>query len=165
MPKGRPRKTRVTKEEVRAIREAKLNAPSSSQAKRMIKPGPWTDVKTRLKVNAKLRVHRGLLGDMYGIYRIDEKWNEKGWYPVVINITSDKILEDITKFGIDEYMAACEVSLNKENQYGHLILLNIFSDNSSRNSADQRFLSCYAKTNKKGVTGFAAIRQGMFKII
>lgn len=168
MPRGRPRKTRVTKRAITAIKEAKRNAPSSSKSKRMVSPGPWTNLKTTLKVKANLRVHKGLLGDMYGTYKRLEHWGERGWYPVIFNITSKSIQRDVAEQGIDNYMAACEKDLNSEKNkklYGTIILLEVGADNSQREARDQRFISCIAKTNKKSIVGFAAIRKGIYQVL
>jgi hypothetical protein len=168
MPRGRPRKTRVTKKEVTEIKYAKKNMPSSSKAKRTIKPGPWTNRTVSVHVESELRPHHGMVGIMYGSYEKNERWNEKGWYPVIFNIMSNNIKDEIDKYGLDDYIAACEKQFNTEDnkkKYGTIIILEVLGDNSQREDPDSRFISCRAKTNKKSIEGFAAIRKGIYQVL
>lgn len=162
MPRGRPRKVRITKED---IQEARVEMNKSSyERKRKIIPGPWTNTETKLEVKATLRLNDSiidqLLGPCYGSYSVDNDWDEKAWYPIYINIEIPKAARLIKKNGIDQVLAATEQALNKTGLYGDIILLQLFSDNSLHEDPTRRFLSLKAKTNKKSIKGFRAMRQG-----
>ena len=160
----RQRKTRITKELVHQMQETrKIKAQ-----KNVIIPGPWTNVETELKVKPELRLTDVLIGQILGHYRDDEQWREKGWYPISINITSSKIKRDVEKYGIAEYLSAWEKAINDEklaNQYGTIILLNAMVDHSHDENENHRFISCLAKTNKKSIPGFGAIRKAQYIIL
>ena len=160
MAKRKKRQTRVTRqnvEEIRAEKKVKAN-------KRKAAPGPWTEFQTKLDVKAKLKSRQGIIGESCGTYT-DQRFSpitEKGWYPVLFNVTSRSIQRDVDKFGIDEYLAACERSLNNDEnkkKYGTIILIGMLLDHSNHEDRDHRFISCTAKTNKKSISGFAATRK------
>jgi hypothetical protein len=108
------------------------------------------------------------MGELCGTYPRKEFWSERGWYPININITSSKIKRDVLRNGIDTYMAAWEKAINTESnkkKYGTIIILSMCVNNSIDNDKDHRFISCEAKTNKKSISGFAAIREGKYVIL
>jgi hypothetical protein len=164
--KKKKRKTRVTKkliEEIRVAKKIKANKKSAS-------PGPWTEIDPPLTVKAKLRVNKSFMGESYGNYPKPDHApaTEKGWYPIIFNLTSKSIKRDVEEHGIDNYIAACEKSLNsKENKkkYGTIIMLKVPGDHSLHEDRSHRFLSCYAKTNKKSITGFLAHRKEGYRIL
>jgi hypothetical protein len=167
--RGRPRKVKpkLTKTE-RFIQAYKQDCKlTSSERKKTIVPGPWTGLKTELKVEALLRPLKSVcerFGAIQGVYRDDSAWKEKGWYPITINIACPKLEENVIKYGIDQVLAACEASLNQTQDYGTLVIMYLFSDNSQQ--ADSNcFLSCLAKTNKKRIEGFLAWRKGQLGVI
>jgi hypothetical protein len=169
---GRPRKTRITKEEIIAYREDK-KIPSYKR-KKDIKPGPWTNIEVDFKVEANLRFSKHVIekfGETCGSYTNDSDWYEKGWYPVVFNIVIDGLDELIKKHGVDKVLAACENSLceaeeaDGKRKYGDLIILKLGSDNSQNPDPTKRFISCHGKTNKKFIEGFMANRSGEYKKI
>ena len=155
-------KTRVTKRMVEEIRTAK----KVKAKKNLVIPGPWTKIETSLKINPILKITKGMMGNLLGSYVKDAFWHEKGWYPIIFNITSDNIKEEVEKNGINNYLAACESSLiGEKERLGRVILLGILSDNSGKEDIEKRFISCKAKTNKKSIIGFGAIREGKYIII
>lgn len=158
------RRTRVTKKQVIAIREGKKKTGS----KKVVVPGPWTNTQTKLEVKATLRPTQGIMGEALGTYSKDTAWIERGWYPIIINITSKSIKRDVEEHGLGDYLAACEQSLNNtenKKKYGTVILLEATVDNSLHQDRSHRFVSCRAKTNKKSIKGFLAIRQRKYGII
>jgi hypothetical protein len=158
------RKARVTKEMVKQIREEK----KVKAKKNKIQPGPWSDVETSAKVKPELRITAGIVGEMRGSYARDEFWAEKGWYPININLKSANMLKEIKKVGLDEYLAAWEKAINSEKfkkEFGNIILLSVSSDHSAEDSEEKRFISCRAKTNKKSISGFFAVRGGKCTIL
>jgi len=170
MAKKKKRKTRVTKKAVKAFREAKKNRPSSYKSKKIVRPGPWTDINTKLEVKANLRKTNGIMGPALGTYPRDQFWHEPGWYPIIFNLISKSIKRDVDAYGLDEYIAACEKSLNtpdNQKKYGTVVILKVEVDHSlkeDRARAD-RFISVRAKTNKKSIKGFMAHRKGIYKVI
>lgn len=159
------RKTRVTKKQINAQRKA--NRPKINKKK--TSPGPWTNKDTELEVKVRLRPTNGMIGEIYGIYTSETiRMCERGWYPIKFNITSKSIKRDVLEWSIDDYMAACEKSLNtKENKakYGTVVIMEVRVDKSVHDEREQRFISCLAKTNKKSIKGFAAVRKKVYKIL
>lgn len=159
------RKTRVTKEQVHLLRdEIKYNKAH----KNVIVPGPWTNIITELVVKPELRITHGLVGDILGIYNDDEMWKEKGWYPISINVTSKKIKRDVAKYGLFEYLSAWEKGTRAEEfmkLYGTIVLLKTDTDHALDEDEAHRFISCRAKTNKKSISGFGAIRKAKYVVI
>lgn len=155
------RKTRVTKAEVRKIQEERKKKVKGRKNK--IIPGPWTEIDPGFKVKAELKWGSNFLGKrLRGTFERDEMWAEKSWYPIIINVTSKDIKSKVEKYGLDKYLAAVEKSLNdspkKIKDHGHIVLLKASVDGSQREDADRRFISCHAKTNRKTVVGFSALR-------
>lgn len=134
---------------------------STYRSKHTITPGPFTGKETNLLIEPILKPNTSLNQTFYGVYRSTDTWNEKGWYPISINITFDRINEIIKLNGIDEVLTACEKYLNLSNKYGNLIILELISIN---HIATPPFISCLAKTNKKSIPDFKAIRGGFFKV-
>lgn len=166
MKKGR--KTRVTKKDIIKAREERKI--TSSQRKRKIIPGPWTNIEPTIKVNVDIKLNTNsamasVLGPVKGTYVNDDTWNEKGWYPITFNLEAKNIKGIIKKHGIDQFLAASEKALsNKKDKngkliYGNVVILNMSSDNSQRKDKENRFVSCRGKTNKKNISGFRAIRK------
>lgn len=164
--RGRPRKIRITKkniEEARATMNIKANKKTTS-------PGPWTEIDPPLKVKARLRVTNGVMGEVYGTYPKKEHVSacEKGWYTVIFNVTSKSIMRDVEEYGLDNYLAACEKSLNStenKEKYGTIVLLKATVDHSLHEDRSHRFISCYAKTNRKSIKGFLATRQNEYQVL
>jgi len=160
------RKTRVTKAFVHQLQEEKKNAPKAK--KNLIVPGPWTNTDTQLKVKPEIRVTQGIIGPLYGAYTKTEFWHEKGWYPIILNITSKKIKKDVEKHGLDAYIAAWEKAINipeNKDKYGTIVILKASVDHSLDEDETRRFISCEAKTNKKSIKGFSAVRKGKYVIL
>ena len=162
------RKTRVTKKDIEKARVER--SITSAQRKRKVIPGPWTERETKLKVKAYFKynnkgVMADILGPSYGSYTKDELWGEKGWYSLVFNLVAEDMKSIIAEHGMDNFLAACEKSLNeqldtkKKPKYGRIIITIMCVDHSNRES-ERRFISCRGKTNKKGIEGFRAIRKG-----
>lgn len=166
--KQKRRKTRVTKKEVKEIREAKKQDRIKA-GRRSVSPGPWTEIETDLEVKAKLRLNEGIIGGCLGTYPKDRPDGiERGWYPIIFNITSKSIKRDVAEHGLDHYLAACEKSLNSpENrkQYGMIIILQASSDNSQHPDRNRRFISCRGKTDKYKIKGFSAIRNRKYIVL
>jgi len=164
MARGRPRKIRVTKEDIQGARDAfKIKAN-----KRKTSPGPWTQINPPVEVKAKLRAYNGLMGEAYGTYPKSGLTCEKGWYIILFNVTSKSIMRDVEKHGLDNYLAACEKSLNSpdnKKKYGTIVILQSASNNSSHEKRNHRFVSCYAKTNKKSIKGFLATRKNVYQVL
>lgn len=164
MPRGR-RQTRVTKEEVRAVRKnMKL---SSYQRKRKIKPGPWTGKTVKFKVKPRFRANNSNYfqdRQFYGKYTYTHNWKEKGWYPIIFNLEFDNMQKLVAKHGIDAVMIATETAFNEmkdknsKPMYGNIILRSWSCDHSQDEDPEKRFISIEAKTNKKNIEGFIAIR-------
>jgi len=170
MPRGRPRKTRITQDEVKAYREEQKREKSISNYKRKktVVPGPWTEIDSPINVKATLRENNTVSGDIaYGTYPNPRFYpvQQKGWYPILINITSKSIKRDVEEHGLDNYVAACEKSLNDQGKYGTIIILNVSVDHSLDDDRSKRFLSCLAKTNKKSISGFTAIRKNKYQVL
>lgn len=160
MPRKK-RKTRVTKAEIRKIQEERKKSVKGRKNK--IIPGPWTEIDPGFKVKAHLRWGKNYIGKpVLGSYRQEDMWLEKSWYPISLNITSRDIKAKVKKHGLEKYVAACEKSLNstKKNikKQGHMVILEVISDNSQKEDPEARFISCRGKTNKKSVIGFSAFR-------
>lgn len=171
MPRGKAktRKTRVTQRDIKAARkDIKM---SSYERKRKIIPGPWTEIETKFKVKAEMRFNdKGamaeLLGPSYGSYiNRDTYPTEKGWYPIVFNLIAPKMKKLVSEHGIDQFLAASEKALNElrdktgKPKYGTIILTTMGANHSEKTKAADRFISVYAKTNKKSISGFRAIRK------
>lgn len=171
MPRGRPRKARVTKKEVIELREKqkKEKAVSTYKRKKNIIPGPWTNIDSEVEVKVKLKENSGVNGTpSFGSYpntRFYPIIDPRGWYPILINITSKSIKRDVEEHGLDNYVAACEKSLNEQKKYGSVVILQVSVDHSLDEERGRRFLSCLAKTNKKNISGFAAIRKKLYVVI
>ena len=162
------RKTRITKKQIAKARAERKK--TVYQRKKQIIPGPWTNVETELKVNAKLKLNNSsimaqILGPCYGTYKNDSDWQEKSWYPIYINIEVPRLKQLVEKHGINKVMAACEKSLTEQSKYGTIVLLNLGVDHSQNISPKKRFLSVLAKTNKKNIEGFRAIRKQEYIVI
>jgi len=164
------RKTRVTKKDI-MVQKKELKM-TSSQRKRRIVPGPWTNKDTDLKVRVNLREDKSslmadILGPSIGNYIKDDLWGEKGWYPIVFNVEAKKMASIIKKHGMDEFLAASEKALcemvDKDGKplYGHIIITSVTVDGSMREKS-KRFISCRGKTNKKNISGFRAMRKGEY---
>jgi len=166
MPRGKQRKTRVTKEQIKAVRkDMKI---SSYQRKRKIIPGPWTEVETTFKVKPKFRAnHSFYFKDQpyYGKYTYTHDWHEKGWYPILFNLEANNMQKLVAKHGMDKFLAATEKAFNemkgKNNRpvYGNIIILSWSCDHSQDEDPSRRFISINAKTNKKNILGFMAFRK------
>lgn len=161
-------KTRVTQfqTDIQNAREAMKTKAN----KRKTAPGPWTDLDPSFQVKARLRSTTGIIGEAFGAYPRKEHapHTPKGWYAILFNITSKSIKRDVEEHGIDMYLAACERSLNSpdnKKRYGTIVLLQAAGDHSLREERDRRFVSCYAKTNKKSIKGFLAVRQKKYGVI
>jgi len=157
------RKIRVTREQVlQAAKDNKIKAK-----KNVVVPGPWTNLQTDLKINPRVRNSKGIVAEIAGVYSNDDMWAEKGWYPISINITSDDIFQKVQKYGLDQYIAAWEKFINLEDKksYGTIVLLQATVDHSLNEDETHRFVSCRAKTNKKSIKGFVAIRKGKYTIL
>lgn len=169
------RKTRITRQNVESARaEAKL---TSYQRKKKIVPGPWTNTKVDFDVKAELilndtTIMSSILGACRGIYKDSgDLWGEKGWYPVVFNLTCDNMADIIEKHGIDSFLAAAEKSLNEQKtlagkpKYGVMVFLSAGNDGSKNTDSRKRFISIHAKSNKKNISAFQAIRKKQFVIL
>jgi len=167
------RKTRVTKKDIIKIREERK--VTSYQAKKRIVPGPWTNKKTKIKVNVSIKyndtgIMAEILGPAYGTYK-ETVLGEKGWYKLIFNLVADNMKEIITKHGMDEFLTACEKSLNEQKdeqgkpKYGTIIITEMSVDGSQRDDINRRFISCHGKTNKKSIKGFRATRKGEMIVI
>jgi hypothetical protein len=164
------RKATVSKKMIKKIREAekKRKSTSSYKKKKTIVPGPWSNINVDFDVKASLRLNQSMLGEIYGTYPRDESWYEPGWYPIIFNLVSKNMHADIEKHGLDKFLSACEKALNSADnikKYGNIILLEVAVDKSHLENNKDRFISVRAKTNKKNISGFSAIRKGMYKIL
>ena len=54
---------------------------------------------------------------------------------------------------------------NSKPIYGNIIILEWSCDHSENEDAERRFISIRAKTNKKNIAGFSAIRKGKYIIV
>jgi len=170
MPRGRPRKVRVTQKEVHEFREKKKREKSvtSYKRKKTVVPGPWTEINPPLKVKAKLRENNGLGSTKsLGSYPNPKFYPspQKGWYVILINITSKSIKRDVEEHGLDNYVAACEKSLNEQGALVTVIIMQVSVDHSLREDRGGRFISCQAKTNKKNISRFTAVRNGTYQVL
>ena len=121
-------------------------------------------------VKVKLRVNNGIVGESYGTYTKEQfsPHTEKGWYPILFNLTSKSIKRDVEEHGVDNYLAACERTLNNDTnkkKYGTIVLLELSVDHSLHEDRDHRFLSCIAKTNRKSIKGFVAQRKEGYRVL
>ena len=158
------RKTRVTKEERIQVQDQK----KIKAKKNIIIPGPWTNLDPPFKIKPKIRLTRTPFNEIMGSYTSYYEWGEKGWYPIAINITSADIAKKVKEFGLELYIAAWEKAINTEENkklYGTIVILEETVDHSQDADPDHRFISCRAKTNRKSITGFSAIRQGKYIIL
>lgn len=164
-PQKKTRKTRVSKKAVKKIRED-ANKPSYVRKKTII-PGPWTNTETDLKIHLKLRPNKSFYfkEGYLGSYTNDHNWSEKGWYPIIINIEAKGLKKIVSEHGLDTTLAAAEKAINQlkdgksKSLYGHVIFLNWMVDKSQEEDEQNRFISISAKTNKKSIPGFMAIRK------
>jgi len=160
------RKTRVSRESVRKILDEKRQQRlAKHKNKKTITPGPWTNIGPTVDIKASLHPSNTIIGIVYGTYAKEREWDEKGWYPICINITSTNIEYELEKYGTDVYMASCERSLNSpsnKKKFGTIIILDIVSNNVCDGCV---FISCRAKTNKKSIKGFSASRKKEYKVL
>lgn len=160
------RKTRVTKKQIEQARKPKKKPKVD---KKNTKPGPWTEMNPPLEVKAKICLNQGIIGEHYGTYPTHSPITcEKGWYPILFNLTSKSIKRDVEEHGLDNYIAACEKSLNSDEnkkKYGTIVIMKVTVDNSAHELREKRFLSCHAKTNKKSIKGFTAIRKKVYMVL
>lgn len=165
------RKTRVTKEDIaEARKEMKI---SSYQRKRKIIPGPWTGIETDFTVKPSFRLNKSawFKESYYGAYTYTHNWHEKGWYPILFNLVEPKMQRLVKKHGIDKFMAAVEKAFNEMKGpgnrplYGNIIILEWSCDHSQDEDPERRFISIRAKTNRKNIEGFSAIRKKQYIII
>lgn len=157
------RKARVTKEMAHQFAEdQKL---TTAKRKKIIVPGPWTNLDPTFTVNAAPRKHQPIImtEPYFGVYREDNNWNEKAWFPISINVTFPNMPALVKEFGLDLVLAAAEKSLTEQKIYGNLILLYVVADNSQRPT--DPFISCRAKTNKRNILGFAALRNQVLTVL
>jgi len=138
----------------------------------LIQPGPWTTLKSKVKVRAYLKPIVSIsfsLGKYWGVYRSIEGWEEPGTYPVVFNLTANNLSKLVLKHDLNQVIAACEKSLsavkdgNGRSRYGRIVILEVLA-NRSKNQ-NKQFISCVAKTTKKRIRGFLIIRKGVLAII
>jgi len=173
-------KIRITKKATIKIREIKKKKRKISlyRCKKKISPGPWTEIETDLRFKAKLRWSKGLDGSnnskvlsrIRGTYPVLRWWNERGWYPIYINLICHGIKELVEKHGMIEVMAAFEKSINIEKnqkELGTIVLLDVLINHSldSSKKPGDRFISCLAKTTKRDIVGFVTTRGGKYRII
>lgn len=139
---------------------------------KVIKPGPWTNICTKLKVKASLKPNISFserLGVYWGVYRDTANWKEAGTYPIVFNITAPNLTKLLEKYDLDEILAACEKALNNINEpngkpmYGKIVLLKVMSNQA--HNPKRQFISCIAKTTKKRIKGFMSTQHGKLKVI
>ena len=161
------RKTRATKKAIRKIKDE--NKMTSYSRKKRVIPGPWTNHETKLKVKAELKVNKpmvqtSILTDFLGTYLSEPNWDEKGWYPILFNLIIKDAKALIEKHGVDDVMASVEKWINAQKcskgkpKFGTVILMNIMADGALH--TDDPFISIKAKSNKKNIQQFRAIRKG-----
>ena len=160
------RKTRITKEQRIQLQEEK----KVKGKKNVVIPGPWTNLATDLKIKPEIRLTKGIVYDMYGAYTdVDsQQWKEKGWYPIVMNSTSTDIYKKVKTHGLDQYVAAWEKAINSDANKkidGTIVILQVTVDHTLDADETHRFLSCKAKTNRKSIAGFSAIRKGKYTLL
>lgn len=157
------RKTRITKEEIQTLREQKKNY-NSSKAKKTIKPGPYTNLESPMTLEFTLRKNKSVVStipDYLGAYKDDTNWNEKGWYPIILNVQIPNLKSYLDQHGPNLTTAAIEKSLNElKEQLGDVIILNVLNFN-----LVQEFVGIEAKTNKKHISGFTAVRSGKYQVL
>lgn len=168
------RKTRVTKKQIREMRDLRAFKKLKTNKNHII-PGPWTNIEPKVQIDTRLRKTDGPMAEILGVsigdYLKDELWFEPGWYSIVFNVESDNIKEEVIKHGIDQYLAASEKTLNNildskgKKLFGTIVILQASVDNSQHDDPSHRFISCYAKTNKKSIKGFKALRKNEFKVL
>ena len=146
--RGRPRKIRVTKEN---IQEARIELKKKAN-KRKTSPGPWTDIGSPIEVKVRLRITNGIMGEVYGTYPKYWMKPEKGWYIILFNVTSKSIMRDVEVHGIDNYLAACEMSLNtpeNKKKYGTVVYYsNQLTTRRMKNAAIDSFRAMLRPTKK-----------------
>ena len=165
------RKTRVSKQQVKALLAEK--SITCTQHKRTLLPGPYTNQTTQLKLKVSLRPNQSIstkLGSFLGFYRDTSNWNEKGWYPLSLNLTATNLRSAVLKHSLTDFMIAAELYLNQPDRTGHkpygdLVLLSVLSDNSLNSDPEHCFVSVLAKTNRKYLPGFAAVRKGLLTVL
>ena len=144
---------------------------TSTQHKRTLKPGPYTNQTTQLKLKVSLRPTKSFYhqGEFLGFYRDPTNWDEKGWYPLSLNLTATNLQSAVQKHSLTDFMIAAELNLNQPRAgykpYGDLVLLSVLVDNSQHPDPTHRFVSVLAKTNRKYLSGFAAVRKGLLTIL
>jgi hypothetical protein len=140
------------------------------KSKNSIAPGPWTIIKTKVKVRAKLKFNRSLssrLGRYSGVYRSADGWKERGTYPILFNITATNLAKLMSRYDFNEVVSACERALNEikgsngRSLYGRIIILEILADHSK--NPRRQFISCMGKTDKEYIKDFVAVRDGVLK--
>lgn len=172
---------RVTKKQIIKIKKEKQMRKNTSiyKCKRKIIPGPWTELETELLVKFKLRWSLGINGDnsdsetfgrFRGTYPNLYWWNERGWYPIYINIICPGIKALVEKHGMRDVMIAFEKSINTEDnqkEYGTIVLLEVIVNHAlnEERAPEDRFVSCLAKTTKRDIVGFLTTRGGRYRII
>lgn len=169
MPK-KERKARVTKEEVKILREKEKKERKLSNYKRKKKviPGPWTNIDPPMKVNVKLREGQSVTGEtLLGSYPNPKFYGpiQKGWYYILVNLTSKSMKRDIEEHGLDNYIAACEKELIEQEKMGTVVIMDVVLDKSLNEDRSERFISCLAKTNKKNIPKFAAVRGNVYQVL
>ena len=169
----RTRRTRITQQDINKIRAAvrRFNATTATKSKKIIIPGPYTNLETPLQVKVQLRPSKSIDDQaILGTYPNVKTWDERGWYPIFFNLITQDITQVVKQHGLDAFLAACERDLNtKDNQklYGKVVILKVVSDHSltEQRPVEDRFVSCYAKTTKRSIVGFWLARRGQSVII
>lgn len=137
-----------------------------------VKPGPWTNVGTKIKIKARFRPTTSFstgLGTYIGVYRESDDWEEKGTYPIAFNITAPNLYKYSQTYGLDEILAASERYLSSltdedgKSLYGQITILKVLADYSS--NQNRQFISCAGKTTKKRIKGFLAAKKNGLKVI
>jgi hypothetical protein len=179
--KAKQSRTRVTKKQLTKVKKAQQKKKNTSlyKCKKRVVPGPWTEFETELVIEPKLRWSEGvckddpkssIFGKLRGTYPHINWWDERGWYPIYINLVCPSIAELVEKYGMMEVVAAFEKGLNTESnqkEFGTIVLLKVVVNHSldrTRKPSD-RFLSCFAKTTKRDIVGFLTTRGGNYRII
>jgi hypothetical protein len=170
----RTRKTTATRNQIIKIRERikQFNSTTAAKSKKIIIPGPYTNLETPLQVKVLLRPSKSIDdNEILGTYPEPIQWNERGWYPIYFNLIAPDITKIVKQFGINAFLAACEKDLNNpdnKKRFGRIVIIRVVVDHSleeQERAEKDRFVSCYAKTTNKSIDGFWTMRKGQFVII
>jgi len=138
--------------------------------RRIIKPGPWTNISVEFSVVAKLKKYESKYFNFppfLGKYlTCDDGYSGDG-YRAIVSIVLDNLSLLIKNYGINKILAACEKSLNSyknssgKKVLGDVVIIKLVDDRADK---EEKYLTCIIKTNRKRIPKFMGLQEGTLKV-